>query len=95
MIWYLHAAREAAGTWLFPELPADLDPGEQQGLPTAAEAGRWLHAERANLLASAAQAAATDGVEDEIPGQLARASFAFFHIRGHRADWIRLNHALS
>ncbi|MFD8030921.1 BTAD domain-containing putative transcriptional regulator [Streptomyces sp. NPDC059717] len=51
VIWYLHAAREAAGTWLFPELPADLDPGEQQGLPTAAEAGRWLHAERANLLA--------------------------------------------
>ena len=51
----------------------------------------WLESERANLLASAEQAAATDGVPDEIPGQLARALFAFFHIRGHRADWIRLN----
>src|SRR5262249_51868169 len=51
----------------------------------------WFESERANLLASAAQAAATGGVPEEIPGQLARALFAFFHIRGHRADWIRLN----
>ncbi|MFI6826879.1 BTAD domain-containing putative transcriptional regulator [Kribbella sp. NPDC050241] len=51
----------------------------------------WFETERANLLASAEQAAATDGVPDEIPGQLARALFAFFHIRGHRGDWIRLN----
>jgi DNA-binding SARP family transcriptional activator len=51
----------------------------------------WLETERANLLASAEQAAATDGLPDEIPGHLARALFAFFHIRGHRTDWIRLN----
>ncbi len=51
----------------------------------------WFERERANLLASAEQAAATDGIPDEIPGQLARALFAFFHIRGHRADWMRLN----
>jgi tetratricopeptide (TPR) repeat protein len=51
----------------------------------------WFETERANLLATAEQAAATDGVPAEIAGQLARALFAFFHIRGHRADWIRLN----
>ncbi len=60
-------------------------------LGSAQAALEWLESERANLLASAEQAAATDGVPDEIPGQLARALFAFFHIRGHRADWIRLN----
>ncbi|HYU86963.1 MAG TPA: tetratricopeptide repeat protein, partial [Kribbellaceae bacterium] len=51
----------------------------------------WVETERANLLAGADQAAGTEGVPDDIPGQLARSLFAFFHIRGHRADWIRLN----
>ncbi|MEV3854994.1 BTAD domain-containing putative transcriptional regulator [Streptomyces sp. NPDC050095] len=51
LIWYVHATRAAAGTWYFPELPDALDRGEQQGLPSAADAGRWLEAERANLLA--------------------------------------------
>ncbi|MGW1030084.1 BTAD domain-containing putative transcriptional regulator [Streptomyces sp. NPDC002577] len=51
LIWYLHATRAAAGTWLFPELPSSLDPGDQPGMPSAAGAGQWLEAERANLLA--------------------------------------------
>ena len=74
---------DTAGEWArggtpFNSVPAALD---------------WLETERANLLATAQQAAATDGVPDEIPGQLARALFAFFHIRGHRSDWIRMNRA--
>ncbi|MDQ0910847.1 DNA-binding SARP family transcriptional activator [Streptomyces canus] len=51
LLWYLHAVRATAGTGLFPELPADLRPGEHPGVPPAAEPGRWLDAERANLLA--------------------------------------------
>jgi hypothetical protein len=37
----------------------------------------WLESGRANLLASAEQAAATGGGPDQISGQLARALFAF------------------
>ena len=91
---------QVATTW---QAYATLRPGDprlgtagdwaQGGTPLGSvqAALEWLESERANLLASAEQAAATDGVPDEIPGQLARALFAFFHIRGHRADWIRLN----
>ncbi|MFI9170863.1 AfsR/SARP family transcriptional regulator [Streptomyces lincolnensis] len=50
LIWYLNATRATAGTWLFPELPRSLHPGEHPGMPSAAP-GRWLDAERANLLA--------------------------------------------
>ncbi|MGW6908005.1 BTAD domain-containing putative transcriptional regulator [Streptomyces sp. NPDC054940] len=51
LIWYLNATRAAAGTGLFPELPAGLRPGERPGLPSTAEPEQWLDAERANLLA--------------------------------------------
>ncbi|MFF7603540.1 AfsR/SARP family transcriptional regulator [Streptomyces mirabilis] len=51
LIWYLHAARAASGTWLFPELPPELRAYDQQGMPSAAEDSQWLEAERANLLA--------------------------------------------
>ncbi|MFE2214669.1 tetratricopeptide repeat protein [Streptomyces canus] len=50
LLWYLHAARATAGTGLFPELPSSLRAGEYPGVPSA-EPGRWLDAERANLLA--------------------------------------------
>jgi len=51
LIWYVHAARAASGTWFFPELPPDLRPeGGQPGMPSAAGAAQWLEAERANLL---------------------------------------------
>ncbi|WP_329314894.1 AfsR/SARP family transcriptional regulator [Streptomyces sp. NBC_01262] len=51
LLWYTHSTRAAAGTWLFPELPSSLDPGEQPGMPSAAGSAQWLEAERANLLA--------------------------------------------
>ena len=74
-----------------------LRPGDRR-LDAAGEWGtgvdaalEWLEAERANLVAAVAQAAATSGVPAEVPGQLARALFGFFHIRGHWADWVRVN----
>ncbi|MFI8791954.1 BTAD domain-containing putative transcriptional regulator [Streptomyces sp. NPDC055105] len=51
LLWYLHAARAASGTWMFPELPPELQADEQQGMPSATEATTWLEAERGNLLA--------------------------------------------
>ncbi|MDF3144965.1 MULTISPECIES: BTAD domain-containing putative transcriptional regulator [unclassified Streptomyces] len=51
LVWYLNAARATGGSWLFPELPHDLAPGDRPNLPPASGAGQWLEAERANLLA--------------------------------------------
>ncbi|MGW1758988.1 AfsR/SARP family transcriptional regulator [Streptomyces mirabilis] len=51
LIWYLHAARAASGTWLFPELPPELRAYDQQDMPSPAEDSQWLEAERVNLLA--------------------------------------------
>ncbi|MEV0219179.1 BTAD domain-containing putative transcriptional regulator [Streptomyces sp. NPDC050704] len=51
LIWYLHAARAAAGTGLFPELPGQFRLGEHPGVPSTTEPEQWLDAERANLLA--------------------------------------------
>ncbi|MER5941329.1 BTAD domain-containing putative transcriptional regulator [Streptomyces sp. NPDC001928] len=51
LLWYLSAARATGGSWLFPELPPELVAGDQPAVPSAADAGRWLDAERANLLA--------------------------------------------
>lgn len=52
LLWYLHAVRGAAGIGLFPQLPADLRTVEQPGMPPITEPGRWLEAERSNLLAA-------------------------------------------
>ncbi|MEU6201245.1 BTAD domain-containing putative transcriptional regulator [Streptomyces sp. NPDC047061] len=51
LVWYLNATRATAGAGLFPELPGSLRPGGHPGLPSAVDAGPWLDAERANLLA--------------------------------------------
>ncbi|MFD5017241.1 AfsR/SARP family transcriptional regulator [Streptomyces chartreusis] len=51
LLWYLNAARGAAGTGLYPDLPASLRPSERLGTPSTAEPEQWLEAERANLLA--------------------------------------------
>jgi DNA-binding SARP family transcriptional activator/tetratricopeptide (TPR) repeat protein len=51
----------------------------------------WLEAERPNLLAAVRQAAAGGDAVAPIAGQLARALFAFFHIRGYPHDWVEVN----
>ncbi|MFF4729610.1 BTAD domain-containing putative transcriptional regulator [Streptomyces mirabilis] len=51
LIWYLHAARNASGTWFFPELPPDLRLVTGQPGDPSAGTVQWLEAERANLLA--------------------------------------------
>jgi tetratricopeptide (TPR) repeat protein len=54
---------------------------------------RWLEAERPNLLSAISKAAKTvpngePAIPPELVGQLARASFGFFAIRGYLDDWI-------
>lgn len=59
--------------------------------PSIDDALAWLELDRANLVATVVQAAATPGIPAAIPGQLARALFGYFHIRGYWADWVRVN----
>ncbi|KKD05543.1 regulator [Streptomyces sp. WM6386] len=86
LIWYLHAARAASGTWLFPELPPELRAYDQQGMPSAAEATQWLEAERANLLA-AINHAARHGPRP-VAWHLASALFGHFWLHLPRATWL-------
>lgn len=72
-----------AGEWATPEQANRFD--------SVGDALGWFETERANLVAAVVQAAATPGVPAAIPGQLARALFGFFHIRGYWADWVRVN----
>lgn len=53
---------------------------------------RWLDAERANLTAAVAQAAATDAGAP-LAIQLARALFGYFHLRGCPREWVGVNEA--
>lgn len=85
LIWYLHAARTVGGTWLLPELPRDLGQGDQQGLPSAAEATQWLQAEGANLLALINQAARHG--PRAVSWHLANALFGYFWLHLPRATW--------
>ncbi|MEW2404310.1 BTAD domain-containing putative transcriptional regulator [Streptomyces sp. NPDC046862] len=85
LIWYLHAARAAGGSWLFPELPHELAPGDQQGLPPAAGAGEWLDAERANLLA-VIHHAGRHGPRP-VAWHLTNALFGYFWLHLPRATW--------
>jgi tetratricopeptide (TPR) repeat protein len=53
----------------------------------------WLETERPNLVAAVHQVAATPQLPDAAATQLARALFAFFHVRGYLNDWIDVNRA--
>ncbi|MGC9543345.1 AfsR/SARP family transcriptional regulator, partial [Streptomyces sp. UG1] len=85
LIRYLHAARAASGTGLFPKLPGDLDRGDQQGIPDAADSARWLGAEQANLLAAVNHAARYG--PRPVAWYLASALFGYFWLHLSRATW--------
>lgn len=53
----------------------------------------WLETERPNLVAAVRQVAAVPRLPDAAATQLARALFAFFHVRGYLNDWIEVNRA--
>ncbi|GAA5029080.1 AfsR/SARP family transcriptional regulator [Streptomyces siamensis] len=89
LIWYLHAARAASGTWLFPELPSELRADDQQGLPSAAEATVWLETERANLLAVIKHAARRG--PRPISWHLASVLFGYFWLHLPRATWLSIS----
>jgi DNA-binding SARP family transcriptional activator/tetratricopeptide (TPR) repeat protein len=59
--------------------------------PTVDSALRWLEDERTNLLAAVRQVAAGGDLPAPIATQLARALFAFFHVRGYLLDWVEVN----
>ncbi|MPY39177.1 tetratricopeptide repeat protein [Streptomyces phyllanthi] len=85
LIRYLNAARAAGGTWLFPELPHDLAPGDQPDVSFAAGAGPWLEAERANLLA-VINHAGRHGPRP-VAWHLTNALFGYFWLHLPRATW--------
>jgi DNA-binding SARP family transcriptional activator/tetratricopeptide (TPR) repeat protein len=58
-----------------------------------AQALDWLESERANLLAAVRQIAASPDLPAAAATQMARALFAFFHVRGYLNDWIEVNQA--
>jgi DNA-binding SARP family transcriptional activator len=65
------------------------------GMPLSSveRALEWLETERGNLVAAVHQLAATPELDPELATQLARALFAYFHIRGYLGDWIGVNEA--
>ncbi|WP_410671414.1 BTAD domain-containing putative transcriptional regulator [Amycolatopsis sp. cmx-4-68] len=88
--YYLHVAGEAADV-LEPTRkrfrPAGSRPVRRPGFGTEAEALAWFEAERANLAAVAAAAAARD--RPEHCWQLVQVLWRFYFLRGHVHDWIR------
>ncbi|MER5223651.1 AfsR/SARP family transcriptional regulator [Streptomyces flaveus] len=86
LIWYLHAARAAGGTWMFSELPPDLrTEGGRLGITPAAGAERWLETERANLLA-VINHAGRHGPRP-VAWHLANALYGYFWLHLPRATW--------
>ncbi|MGW1506827.1 AfsR/SARP family transcriptional regulator [Streptomyces mirabilis] len=85
LIWYLHAARAAGGTWFFPELPHDLGHGGQPGLPSPIGASQWLEAERANLLALINHAGQHG--PRPVTWHMVNALFGYFWLQLPRAAW--------
>jgi DNA-binding SARP family transcriptional activator len=85
LLWYLNATRATAGTWLFPELPRSLHAGEHPGMPSATAPGRWLAAERANLLA-VINHAAHHGLRP-VAWHLTSALFGYFWLYLPRITW--------
>jgi DNA-binding SARP family transcriptional activator/tetratricopeptide (TPR) repeat protein len=57
------------------------------------EALEWLEVERSNLVAAVHQVAAEPELPAAAATQLARALFAFFHVRGYLNDWVEVNRA--
>ena len=53
----------------------------------------WLESERPNLLAAVHQVAADPALPAAAATSLARALFAFFHVRGYLNDWVEVNEA--
>jgi tetratricopeptide (TPR) repeat protein len=53
----------------------------------------WLETERSNLVAAVHQIAAAPELPAASATQLARALFAFFHVRGYLNDWVEVNQA--
>ncbi|MFC9454348.1 BTAD domain-containing putative transcriptional regulator [Streptomyces sp. NPDC056983] len=84
LLWYLHAARAAGGTWLFPELPPGLGHDGRPGLPPTGSAP-WLEAEQTNLLAVIGHAAHHG--PRPIAWHLVNALFGYFLLRLPRAAW--------
>jgi tetratricopeptide (TPR) repeat protein len=64
--------------------------------PDAATALAWLEEERGNLVAAIVQATRPAGPSfpRELAGQLSRALFGFFVVRGHWNDWVQVNRAV-
>ncbi|MFJ7076007.1 AfsR/SARP family transcriptional regulator [Streptomyces sp. NPDC098781] len=85
LLWYLRAARAVAGSGLFPRLPDDLDRGDRQGVPSPAEAARWLQTEQPTLLA-VINHAARHGPRP-VSWYLASALFGYFWLHLPRATW--------
>jgi DNA-binding SARP family transcriptional activator len=94
--WYAATAWEAFALLR----PADSRPataGEwaEGGTPFAdVEAAlAWLESERANLVAAVHQVERTPTLPAAAATSLARALFAFFHVRGYLNDWVEVNEA--
>ncbi|WP_150133874.1 AfsR/SARP family transcriptional regulator [Streptomyces hyaluromycini] len=85
LIWYLHAARAAGGTWFFPEVPQDLAHGGRPGLPSSSGASQWLEAERVNLLALISHAGRHG--PRPVTWHMVNALFGYFWLRLPRATW--------
>ncbi|CAM5581174.1 hypothetical protein SALBM311S_00828 [Streptomyces alboniger] len=85
LLWYTHATRAAGGTWLFPELPGNLDLGDLPGIPSAPGATQWLEAERTNLLALISHAARHG--PRPVAWHLTNALFGYFWFHLPRATW--------
>ncbi|GAA2623797.1 BTAD domain-containing putative transcriptional regulator [Streptomyces spororaveus] len=85
LIWYVHAARAASGTWLFPEPAEPLGHAEERHLPSPAGAAQWLEEERRNLLA-VVQHAVRHGPRP-VAWHLTAALFGHFWLHLPRATW--------
>ncbi|GAA4683923.1 AfsR/SARP family transcriptional regulator [Phytohabitans rumicis] len=92
--WYASTAWQAFRL-LRPADPRPASAGEwAQGgtpFPDVERALDWLEAERPNLLAAVHQIAEAPELPAAAATSLARALFAFFHVRGYLNDWVEVN----